>query len=129
MQNFLALGAPPLDPRASGGWGLCPQTPSLRRLGAQPPKQPPPYLQTVLQNFHDCHFQVNRFNINLTWISFSSRIQSDVNNARCVRDDRDGGWNGLDPLRRRRQKTEGKGRAFHEKQSSFLSSSSFHFNY
>ena len=25
------------DLRASGGWGLCPQTPSLRRLGALPP--------------------------------------------------------------------------------------------
>ena len=50
MQKFRALGAPPLDPRASGGWELCPQTPSLRRLGASPPdphwlsspKQPPP---------------------------------------------------------------------------------------
>ena len=57
MQNFRALGAPPPEPRASGGWGLCPQTPSLRRLGAsspdphwspaaggsapRPPKQPP----------------------------------------------------------------------------------------
>ena len=37
MQNFRALGAPPPDPRASGGWGLCPQTPSLRQLGASPP--------------------------------------------------------------------------------------------
>ena len=27
MQNFRALEAPPPDPRASGGWGLCPQTP------------------------------------------------------------------------------------------------------
>ena len=27
MQNFRALGALPPDPRASGGWGLCPQTP------------------------------------------------------------------------------------------------------
>ena len=26
MQNFQALGAPPPDPRASGGWELCPQT-------------------------------------------------------------------------------------------------------
>ena len=58
MQNFRALGAPPPDPRASGGWGFCPQTPSLRQLGAsppdphwppaaggsapRPPKQPPP---------------------------------------------------------------------------------------
>ena len=37
MQNFRALGAPPPDPRASGGWGRCPQTPSLRQLGASPP--------------------------------------------------------------------------------------------
>ena len=36
MQNFRAQGAPPPDPRASGGWGLCPQTPSLRRLGLRP---------------------------------------------------------------------------------------------
>ena len=27
MQNFRALRAPPADTRASGGWGLCPQTP------------------------------------------------------------------------------------------------------
>ena len=27
MQNFRALGAPPPDPRASGGCGLRPQTP------------------------------------------------------------------------------------------------------
>ena len=40
MQNFRALGAPPPDPRASGGWGLCPQTPSLRRLGVHPPDPP-----------------------------------------------------------------------------------------
>ena len=51
MQNFRALGAPPPGPRASGGWGLCPRTPSLRRwelrlqtpigirrLGAPPPE-------------------------------------------------------------------------------------------
>ena len=37
MQNFRALGALPPDPRASGGWGLCPQTPSLRQLGASLP--------------------------------------------------------------------------------------------
>ena len=36
MQNFQALGAPPPNPRASGSWGLCPQTPnSLQRLGAE----------------------------------------------------------------------------------------------
>ena len=27
VQNFRALGAPPANPRASGGWGLCPHTP------------------------------------------------------------------------------------------------------
>ena len=33
MQNFRAL-----NPRASGGWGLCPQTSvGLRQLGASPP--------------------------------------------------------------------------------------------
>ena len=37
MQKFRALGAPPPDSRASGGWGLCPQTPFLRRLGDLPP--------------------------------------------------------------------------------------------
>ena len=37
MQNFRALEAPPPDPRASGGWGLCPQTSSLRQLEAPPP--------------------------------------------------------------------------------------------
>ena len=40
MQNFRALGALPPDPRASGGWGLCPQTPRLRPLGASPPGPP-----------------------------------------------------------------------------------------
>ena len=37
MQNFLVLWALPPDPRASGGWGLCPQAPRLQRLGASPP--------------------------------------------------------------------------------------------
>ena len=37
MQKFRALWAKPPDPRASGRWGLCPQTPSLWRLGALPP--------------------------------------------------------------------------------------------
>ena len=45
MQNFQALGASLPNFRASGGWGLHPQTPkSLRQLGAQPPDsqtQPP----------------------------------------------------------------------------------------
>ena len=38
MQKFRALGAPPPDPRASGGWVLCPQTapPPLRISGYAP---------------------------------------------------------------------------------------------
>ena len=35
MQNLRALGALPPNPRASGGWGLCPQ----------PPKTVPPRLR------------------------------------------------------------------------------------
>ena len=35
--KFSSMGAPPPDSRASGGWGFCPQTPSLRRLMASPP--------------------------------------------------------------------------------------------
>ena len=45
MQNFRALGSPPPDPRASGGWGLCPQNPQPPGAGGfapRPPKQPPP---------------------------------------------------------------------------------------
>ena len=37
MQTFRALGAPPPDPRASGGWERSPQTPRLRQLGASSP--------------------------------------------------------------------------------------------
>jgi len=37
-KNRRALEAPPPDPLASGGWGFCPQTPNLRRLGASLPK-------------------------------------------------------------------------------------------
>ena len=59
MQNFRALGAPPPDPRASGGfapkppasggWGLRPQTPiGLRRLGAPPPD---PQTAPIIANF------------------------------------------------------------------------------
>ena len=46
MQNFRALGAPPPDPRGSGGWGLCPKTPiGLRRLDAPPPPNTAPQLR------------------------------------------------------------------------------------
>ena len=37
MQNFRALEPPPPDFRATGRWRLCPQTPSLRRLGSSLP--------------------------------------------------------------------------------------------
>ena len=42
--KFLSARGKPSDPRASGGWGLCPQTPSLRQLGIRPqtPKTAPP---------------------------------------------------------------------------------------
>ena len=43
MQIFQALGVPPPDPRASGGWKLCPQTPMPSAAGGfapRPPKQP-----------------------------------------------------------------------------------------
>ena len=44
MQNFRALGAPPPDPCASGGWGLNPQTPISGSWGLCPqtPKRSPP---------------------------------------------------------------------------------------
>ena len=44
MQNFLALGGPPPDSRASCGWGFCSQIPSLWWLEALPPdpKNSPP---------------------------------------------------------------------------------------
>ena len=58
MQNFRALGAPPPDPRASGGWGLCPQTPSLRRLGASPPG--PHWPQTPETAPSPCEFLATR---------------------------------------------------------------------
>ena len=52
MQNFQALGAPPPDPRASGGWGLCPQTPnSLWQLGVPPPA---PKTASAITNFWLC---------------------------------------------------------------------------
>ena len=55
------MGAPPPDPRAYGGWGLCPHTPKplaagglrlqtpigLRRLGGSAPRHPkqPPHCE------------------------------------------------------------------------------------
>ena len=41
MQNFQALGAPPPDPRASGGWGLGPHIPNSWGLRPQTPKHSP----------------------------------------------------------------------------------------
>ena len=37
MQIFQALGAPPPDPRASGGWGLCPHPPPQLRISSYAP--------------------------------------------------------------------------------------------
>ena len=39
-QNFQALGATPPDPRASSGWGLCPQTPVPTAAGVFAPTPP-----------------------------------------------------------------------------------------
>ena len=44
MQNFQALGAPPPNPRASGGWGFCPQTPKSTPLNCE-------FLATCLPRF------------------------------------------------------------------------------
>ena len=63
MQNFRALGAPPPEPCASGGWGLCPQTPSLRRLGAPPPDPPntPPPNANFWLRACVCHWYFRKF--------------------------------------------------------------------
>ena len=44
MQNFRALGAPPPDARASGGWGYAPKPPASGGWGLRPqtPKTAPP---------------------------------------------------------------------------------------
>ena len=38
MQNFWAVGGPPPDPRASGGWGLCPPNPHPPVAGGFAPR-------------------------------------------------------------------------------------------
>ena len=40
MQNFRALGAPPPDPRASGGWGTLPPNPQPPAAGGFAPRPP-----------------------------------------------------------------------------------------
>ena len=57
MQNFQARGAPPPDPRASGGWGLHPQTPiGLRQLGALPPDpKTAPHCEFLATRLHMCY--------------------------------------------------------------------------
>ena len=62
--KFSSAGDPPPDPRASGGWGLCSQIPSLRQLGTSPPDSiglrrlgaPPP----DPQNSHPFEFLATR---------------------------------------------------------------------
>ena len=57
MQNFQALGAPPPNPRASGGWGLCPRPPIASSgwgLRPQTPQNSPlncEFLVTCLPRF------------------------------------------------------------------------------
>ena len=83
MQNFRALGAPPPNPRASGGWELCPQTPSLRQTPKQPselrpqtPKQPSELRpQTPKQPPH-CEFLATR--LTATLLSFSLNTLSNL---------------------------------------------------
>ena len=43
MQNFRALGAPPPDARAFGGWGYAPKPPASGGWGSAPdPQNSPP---------------------------------------------------------------------------------------
>ena len=67
MQNFRALGALPPNPHASGGWGLCRETPAsggwglrpqtpigLRWLGAPTtPKLAPPHCEFLAMRLKD----------------------------------------------------------------------------
>ena len=55
--KFRALGAPPPDPRASGDWGLYPQTPSLWQLGASPPD---PHWHLAAAGSAHCEFLATR---------------------------------------------------------------------
>ena len=72
MQNFQALGAPPPNPRASCGWGLCPQTPNSLRLLGDPPSDPqnsplnceflaPATLCTIYNHMGFCSFCFEQF--------------------------------------------------------------------
>jgi len=66
-KNRRALGAPLPDSLASGGWGLCPQTPSLRRLEAQSPdprnKPLPPPLTMNVRIERLCTKKENKFSL------------------------------------------------------------------
>ena len=100
MQNFWALGAPPPDPRASSGWGLCLQTPSLRWLGAlppdphwplaaggsapRPPKQPPP-LQISGYTPSTGTISTLHFSIQCSKILISIIVQDFVNSPSGIR--------------------------------------------
>ena len=77
MQNFQALGALPPDPRASGGWGLRPQTPT------QPPKAKfclrTRQLCTVYNYLRFCSFCLKQFfldrlDANLMMLSIDVRL-------------------------------------------------------
>ena len=92
MQNFQALGAPPPDPRASGGWGLCPQTPNcLWRLGASPPDPQNSPLNCEFLATHLPHFAL----FIIIWVfvafvwnnfssSFSCKLYDIINYNRCM---------------------------------------------
>ena len=56
--KFRALGARSPDPRASGGWGLCPHTPiGLWQLGALPPdpQNSPPHCEFLAARLIPIH--------------------------------------------------------------------------
>ena len=79
MQNFRALGAPPPDPRASVGWGLCPQTPiGLRRL---PQTQPPPLR---ISGYAPVSNQSPLWAINQKIIPVPSRVKQSSTSKLCL---------------------------------------------
>ena len=75
-EKFSSAGGSALRPRASGGWGLCPQILSLRQLGALPPDPhwppaagaPPPDPQTAPPH---CEFLATRLAVSYIIFQYS----------------------------------------------------------
>ena len=82
-QNFLALGAPPHNPRASSGWGLCPQTPHwpplARESAPRPPKQPHP-LRISDYALVYVHCLVSALHLMLTFMSTLLKVTHERSN-------------------------------------------------